>query len=186
MTSWFLQRNRAKLAVAQVLGALDRMIKKRLEEASDGELWAQQLALSRRCRELAALDSPQKNPSMGARYRAWRDHPFKKYLDEEEQRRYPPQRGPLCDLSIPELDDYIRWFRTKSPDVVDKMTIEEKLAMWKREKGRILPVMPRSGSLPSNVHGKRLSRETGRPILPLPKKEEGEAAQGEEGPGSIH
>ena len=186
MTSWFLQRNRAKLATAQVLGALDRMIRKRLKEASDGELWVMSLSLSKRCKELAALDSPQTNPSMGARYRAWRDHPFRKYLDEQEQRRYPPERGPLCDLSIPELKDYIRWFQSKPPDAVDRLSIEDRLAMWKRERGRILPVLPRPGSLPSNAHGRRLPRETSRPILSIPETEEGETPQGEEESRSIH
>ena len=159
MGDWFLERAKAKLAVAELLGVLDRWIRKGLREASDGDLWVVNRGIRKRCRELATLDSPGKLPSMGARYRVHKEYPLVKYVDREEGRRFDERmknyRFPLDDLSVEELDSYIVWRRNKNPDDVDRLSTEELLAIWKREGRRALPVLPRPGSLPSNAHVRR-------------------------------
>lgn len=165
MADRFLYRGKAKLAIAEVLGSLDRWIRRSLRGANAGELWAAERSMWKKCRRLAALDSPHKNPSMGARYRTWVDHPLKKYLDQEnflrekELEMDDPRAywGPIYDLSNQELDEYIIWIKSKSPDVVDRISTEDRIAMWRRERKRTLPILPVRASLPSNGHGGRHS-----------------------------
>lgn len=189
MRDWFLQRSRAKLAIALVLGALDRMVRRKLRTATQGELWALNLDLNKRCRELATVDSPYKNPSMGARMREWRNHPLKRYLDQEEDHRFKERmvadpdyyKTPLDDLSDKDLDSYIAWFRSKSPDEVDRLAIEERFHMWRGERRRSLPVLP-SGSLPRQADVGRASNnsERTRHSFQVPKKMDAKEAQGSE------
>lgn len=112
---------------------------------------------------MASLDSPGRMPSMGARMRTWREHPFKKYLDEEALRRYDERAAadpsfyltPFDYMTDEELDAYVRWGIDQSPDTFDRLSVEEKYALWKRIGRRALPIMPRSGSLPSNSSVRR-------------------------------
>lgn len=163
MSDWFLERSKAKLAIANLAGFLDRWIRGRLREASEGELWVVNRSIWKRCRELATLDSPGKIASMGALYRTYKSYPLVKYVEAEESLRFSERmaadpehfRTPLDDLSNEEIDSYIAWKRNKNPDDVDKLDATEQFALWRREGRRALPVMPRPGSLPSNANVRR-------------------------------
>lgn len=183
----FLQRARAKLAIAKLLGFLDRRIRRKLQEVTEGELWEIRRKFYRRVKELASLDSPGKLPSMGAIIRTWRDHPFKRYLDERESALYAERVRadpksfwvPSDDMSDEELDSYIAWTRNKPPDSLRFLTVEEKVAMWRREIHRTLPIIPKSGSLPTNsdVGRRPNNRKGGGPSGVAAKAETNKASQ---------
>lgn len=179
MSDWFLERGKAKLEIAKLLGFLDRWIRQRLREMPDGDLWVVRREFHRDCKRLASLDSPTKNPSMGARYRAWQNHPLRPFLDAEDNYRAGPLLTLFDDLSKEEMDGYIEWRRNKNPDDVDKLKVEELLALWRREGRRVLPVLPRPGSLPSNANVRRSLNHReggGRPGDSLKATEEKEKA----------
>lgn len=180
------------MAIAKLLRFLDQRIRRELRELSDGELWAVGLEMNTRVRELASLDSPGRMPSMGARIRAWREYPFKKYLDEEGLRRYDERVAadpdfyltPFDRMTNAELDRYIIWRRDQPPDTFDRLSVDDKYALWKRLGLKSLPVLPRSGSLPSNSNVRRRpdNRERSGPVGPAPKARPGKtpkAANGE-------
>lgn len=197
MGDWFLERSKAKLAIAQLAGFLDRWIRRRLREASDGELWVVNRSLWKRCRELATLDSPCKTPSMGALFRSWQSHPLRKYIDEEEMWRYDQRVKadpkffwvPTDDLTNEELDGYIRWKRDLPPDALKGMSLEDQMAAWRREGRRVLPILPRPGSLPSNANVRRPPnhRERGERPGDPPKADEAKekASSVGEGQGQV-
>jgi hypothetical protein len=172
MLDSFLQRSRAKLAVAELLGFLDRWIRRRLREITDGELWMISRDFHQRCRDLVTDGDPKKTPSMGALYRMWAEHPFKKYLDEEQTRRVDemersdPERywgmHYHYNFSKEEADDFIDWCYSKGRCFHKNPgchTLKEHIEMWKKTRRKILPVMPPlpKSSLPSNVYGQRPS-----------------------------
>jgi hypothetical protein len=169
MTDVFLQRSRAKLAIAKLLGFLDRRIRRELQEATFVELWEVRRTYHKRIKELASHDSPYKNPSMGSRIRAAREHIFRKYLDEEDLRRdseqekedplayWGPTHGKLRD------DECVEFFTWRHKEHFWDTDYDKLIRMWRREMGRILPVMPRSGTLPTNTNVRRTpnNRERG-------------------------
>lgn len=200
----FLQRGRAKLAVAEFLGFLDRWIRRRLRDLSDGDLWVVSREFHKECRRLATLDSPCKTPSMGALYRAWNEHPFKKYLDEEQLRRaYEMERTDperywgmhyYYKFDKEEAQDFIDWcwgknrcFR-KTPGC---HSLKEHIMMWRVERRKTLTTLPKA-SLPSNSYGRPPNHQErgGRPTaVPAPtQSEETKAPVSEQagtGPGQI-
>jgi hypothetical protein len=170
MHNAFLQRSKAKLAIAKLLGFLDRRIRRELQEATFVELWEVRRTYHKRIKELASLDSTYKNPSMGSRTRADREHPFRKYLDEEDWRRDSEQEGedPLAywGPTHDKLrdDECVEFFTWKHKEHFWDTDYDKCIRAWRREMGRILPVMPKSGSLPTNTNVRRTSnnRERGR------------------------
>lgn len=173
----FLQRSQAKLAVAEILGLLDRRIRRGLRELSDGELWETSLAFNKRCRELALLDSPYKSaPSMGALHRIWKEHPFKKYLDDEQARRSDwmertdPERywgmHYYYKFEREEAWDFIEWIWKKHRGCEDH-TVKQHVEMWRKERKKILPTLPVvRATLPTNRYGRPPDHQArgGRPV----------------------
>jgi hypothetical protein len=161
MQDWFLQRGKAKLNLAKLLGVIDRWIRRKLQDTPEAELWEVRRSFHRRVKELASLDSPYKNPSMGARYRAHQEHPFRRYLDQEDLRRDSKQEmedpssywGPTCG----KLYDHeaVEFFAWKHKERFWDEDYDKAIKAWRREVGRTLPVLPKSGSLPSNKNVKR-------------------------------
>lgn len=150
---------------------------------SEEELWEVRRAFGKRAKELASLDSPHKNPSMGARFRAWRDHPFRQYLDREDHRRSlererldpPSYWGPTCGkLQEGEAVEFLTW---KHKERFWDTNYDKLILAWRREVGRVLPVLPRAGSLPSNVNVGRSpnNREGLGPSGPAGKAGQGKA-----------
>lgn len=202
----FLQRGHAKLAVAELLGFLDRWIRRRLRESSDGELWIIQRDFNKRCRELATLDSPHKTPSMGALYRAWNDHPFGRYLSEEQQRRSTemertdPERywgmHYYYRFDKDEAWDFIDWSWKKKcgcKNIEEQHTLKQQVELWRRDRKKFLPTLPKA-SLPSNQYGRPPNHQErgGRPVnigaAPRPEAKAHEAPLPEKagtGPGQI-
>jgi hypothetical protein len=178
MDEWFLERAKAKLEIAKLLGFLDRWIKLRLRETSDGDLWTVRREFHKDCWRLAALENPTgKNPSMGSRYRVYAGHSFRRYLDAEDSRRCdewaeanPDKwKTPFDDLSNEDLDHYIAWRRDKPPDEVDKLGVEERFILWRKERPRVLPIIPKSGSLPSQANVRRPNhQERSRDLAKVP------------------
>ncbi len=152
---------------------------------SEVELWEVNRSVLRRCKQLASQDSPDKIPSMGALYRIWMEHPLRKYILAEESRRFNERaelrpilfRTLFDDLSNVELDSYVRWFREKPPDQVDKLSMNERVAMWRRETRIVLPVValpPLRGGpppLPRQANARRPdNQERERPSREVPEK----------------
>lgn len=134
------------------------------------------LVLMRRCKELALLESSDETPSMGALFRAWASHPLKKYLDDEGSIRFDwrmeadPRlyKTPFDDLSDKELDNYAIWYKSKPPDEVDRLSVEEQYQKWRVERKRFLPILP--GAKPFNQDDRRLYNKKGGSSPKVSKK----------------
>lgn len=189
MHDWFLQRGRAKLGLAKLLGVIDRWIRRKLQELSFVELWEVRRTFLHKVKELASLDSPHKNPSMGARMRADKEHPFRRYLDREDLRRDEEQEkagpaaywGPIYGkLQDEYVVEFLDW---KHKNHFWDLDYDKLIRMWRREAGRILPVLPTRAGLPSNSSVRRTpnNREGSGPSGRSPKATAGKAPQASNG-----
>lgn len=169
MINWFLQRSRAKLAIAQVLGALDRGIRKRLYESEQERLKADR-ELYHRVKQLALEERPGQSPSLGVMQRIWSDHPMRRYLMEvrirldKEREALEPPRG---ILTREELIDFLSWRREDCRLKVWESSHEDFIKQWKRERGRSLPILPKPGSLPRQSSVGRIFNNPTRARHPL-------------------
>jgi hypothetical protein len=169
MNDRFLYRSQARLGLAQLLGTIDRWIRRNLREMSLAEYLMTRRTLSKRCNELARQDSVHKNPSMGARMLVWDSHPMRRYVDAEDSLRLDDweKRDPQGLVSLfrdwPPSDvvDFYKW---KHENHFWSEDIEKLIRQWRKGNQRILPVLPTRVGLPSNVHGRPPNhRERGRP-----------------------
>src|SRR5688572_16525591 len=129
----FLQRSKAKLAIAKLLGFLDRRIRRELREATYVELWEVRRTYHKRIKELSSLDSSYKNPSMGTRIRCHWEHPFRRYLEEEDLRR---------DLEREEKDPLVHWGPTygklRDDEYVEFFTWKHKEHFWDMDYDKLI------------------------------------------------
>ena len=178
MNDMFLHKAQARLELAQLLGVIDRRIRRSLREMSEGKLWELGRQVNRRIKELASLDSPGKVSSMGAVMRVWREYPLKKLLDEEGLRRYDERVAanpsfyltPFNYMSNEELDNYIRWRRLQPIDSFDRLSVEEKYARWRKIGHRVLSAGPVQLPKYSDVRRRPPNnRERGGPAGPATK-----------------
>lgn len=193
MDDRFLQRSKAKLAVAELLGILGRWIRRSLREISDVELRNLGVQFQKRVRELALVERPDWGvPSMGARMRIWGEHPFKKYLDAEqalrsdEMERNDPETywgmHYYYNFSREEAEDFVSWCWSKGRcfhKTPGCHSLKEHLGMWLKQRKKPLPVLSPSlkANLPSNAYGQRPSEVKAHGETPTEAEESKDSPQ---------
>lgn len=123
----FADRYRALLLISQAIGIIERMIKQRLREASDAELFNLERQLWYRVNYLAKPEAARA-VSLGRLKDLWFNHPFYKMLLVERDRRLTPLTEGISLMSDEDIRNYL----------INKAERHQNYS----PKGKPLPVLP--------------------------------------------